>query len=465
MHKVVIKGEVLSAADEMLLSDLLIQSGKAVEHPCGGRGVCKKCTVFVDGKEALSCQYTIRSDISVSFLHSGTILSETGAMETGELTENLCYALDIGTTTLALALVSLDEGKIIRVITRTNPQRIFGADVMTRIGCCRKNGAQALHAALISEVNDMIAEFALPQVEKLYASGNTTMLHLFFDVDCSAMGAAPYHPAFLESKCEIAGELGIIGAETVISLPSIAAFVGADLVAGLNYVGLPEKGKHRLLIDLGTNAEIILFSQDSILCTAAAAGPCFEGANISCGMSATAGAICAYAADGSIKTVADAPAKGICGTGLVDVIAELTGSEAIDETGFMECGSFEIADGVRLNQGDVRQFQLAKSAVFSAVLTLMKMQGVSFEEMEKMYISGGFSAKINIANAVKTGLLPKELMGKCAAVNNSSLLGTVKYACENNDLSVYLKNARYVDLSGNADFSALFVENMLFETE
>lgn len=464
MHKVIINGETQYENDGTLLSDILIKSGKSVDHPCGGKGTCKKCVVTVNGRKVLSCQYIIKSDISVSLPDRGEIISETGANETGKITDNLCYALDIGTTTLALALVSLDEGKIIKVITRTNPQRAFGADVMTRIDYCRKNGVEKINSLLISEINLMISDMSNETIEKLYVSGNATMLHLFFGVDCSSMGVAPYTPVFLESKCEKAESLGINGVETVESLPSIAAFVGADIVAGLNFVGMPGKGKHNLLVDLGTNAEIVLFSQKSALCTAAAAGPCFEGANISCGMSATDGAVYSYSKN-EVKTVGDAPAKGICGTGLVDIIAELISNETIDETGFMECESVEIAEGVSVNQADIRQYQLVKSAVYSAILTLLQMKNVSFDEIEKMYISGGFSAKINIENAVKTGLLPKDLAQKCVAVNNSSLLGTVKYAYEKNNIAIYTDNSTYVDLSANPAFSDLFIENMMFEVD
>lgn len=462
MNKVVVGGEILYSETGELLSDVLIKAGKSVEHPCAGRGTCKKCVVTVNGKEELSCQYIIESDITVVLPDVGEIISETGAVETKKITENLCFVLDIGTTTLALALVSLDERKIIKVITRTNPQRLFGADVIARIDYCRKNGVSILQNAVITEINSMISLFNQTKTEKLYVAGNSTMLHLFFGVDCSSMGVAPYTPCFLESKTEKAEYIGIKNIETVISLPSVAAFVGADIVSGLNFVGLPEKGKHNILIDLGTNAEVVLFSDESALCTAAAAGPCFEGANISCGMSATEGAIYSFA-EGKVKTVGNLPAKGICGTGLVDIIAVGLSKGFIDETGFMECETLEISQGVTLNQSDIRQYQLAKSAVYSAIITLLRMENVSFNDVEKMYISGGFSAKINIENAVRAGLLPKELANKCVAVNNSSLLGTVKYVTEKNDLAVITENSTYVDLSSSPTFSELFIENMMFE--
>lgn len=459
MKKIKIDSEIIFAETGELLSDILIRKGKAHEHPCGGKGTCGKCAVYVDGKKELSCQYKIKSDIEVVIPKKSEILSVTGAEESGNVTKNMCFVLDIGTTTLALALVSLDEKEIIKVTTRTNPQRIFGADVMTRIDYCSKNGVNELQNILLDEINKMIDVFDISEVSKMYVSGNTTMLHIFFGVDPSPMGTAPYSPVFLESKQAKTDKIKRV--KEIISLPSFSAFVGADLVAGINYTEMPSEGKYNLLIDLGTNAEIILYSEERIFCSSAAAGPCFEGANISCGMSAVDGAISAYG-KGKIETIGNAPAKGICGTGLIDLIAELISDGTIDETGFMESEEFEVAENISLTQGDIRQYQLAKSAIYSAVLTLLNKGKITFEQIERAYISGGFSAKINISNAVRTGLIPKEVKDKCVPINNSSLLGTVKYATEQNDLSVFTEKAEYIDLSSDKYFSDLFIENMMF---
>lgn len=457
MFKVTVNGKVLYAEKGVRLSDLLIESGEHLEHPCGGRGTCKKCTVTVNGKEELSCKYIINSDITVVLPQKEEILSETGEMDFLTITEKPCYVLDIGTTTLALALLS--EGKA-EVKTATNPQRSLGADVITRIDYCRKNGIAELQRLLVEEINQMTMDFGVV-TDELFVTGNTTMLHTLFGVDCSAMGVAPYTPTFLEAKTESAESLGIERVKTVKSVPSVAAFVGGDIVSGLYFAGMPKHGKYNLLVDLGTNAEVVLYSENSAVCTAAAAGPCFEGANISCGMSATEGAIYAYDS-GKIKTVGNGVPQGICGTGLVDVIAWLLKTEAIDETGFFEDESIELAENVWVNQEDIRQYQLAKSAVCSAIMTLMKTEGVSPNDIEKMYISGGFSAKINIENAVFTGLLPETLAGKCVPINNSSLLGTLKFVCSGGNLEEIADKTKYIDLSATADFSQLFVNNMLF---
>ena len=271
---------------------------------------------------------------------------------------------------------------------------------------------------------------------------------------------------FVEGQRKNADEFGFAGVRDIILLPSVSAFVGADLVAGINYVGMPEAGKYDLLVDMGTNAEVILFSKEEMLCTSAAAGPCFEGANISCGMSATEGAVTSFAMDESKRpvfcTIGGAPPKGICGTGLVDIIAELVRIGIIDETGYMEEESFTVAEGVTLKQADVRQFQLAKSAVYSAIRALMHVTGVSYDQIDKLYISGGFSAQLNVENAIRVGLLPQELRGHIQPINNSSLLGTVKYACEGGDLSEYVEKAKYVDLATDIFFADMFIKNMEF---
>lgn len=462
MYKVWVNNKIVEVPEGVLLSDILIKSGENLPHLCGGKGTCKKCLVLVNGKEELSCQYRIKSDIDVILPENSGIFSETGANKSGKITDNCCFCLDIGTTTLALALVSLDEKRIIKVKTATNPQRAFGGDVLTRIEYCNKNGVTDLQTYLVNKINEIIDEFDVNSVNTMYVTGNTTMLHIFFGVNPSSIGTAPYTPVFLESKQLNATEIGIRNINKVVSLPCISAFVGADVVAGVNYGDLPKENKYNLLVDLGTNAEIVLYNKNELYCTSAAAGPCFEGANITRGMSATDGAIYSYCADGKYETIGNKSPKGICGTGLVDIISVLIEKGVIDETGYMDCEEFPVTDTIKITQKDIRQFQLAKSAVYSGISAILKEKSISFSDIEKLFISGGFSAKINTENAVKTGLLPKELKEKIVVLNNSSLLGTVRYACENNDLSVYLKKAEYIDLSLNEYFSRLFIENMDF---
>ncbi len=461
MHKANFNSEILFAADGETLSQVLMRYGKAVEHPCGGRGVCGKCTVTVNGREELSCRYKVKSDIEVVTAEKGEIISPTGAVESKTDSDKLCFVLDIGTTTLALALVATDEKKIIKTVTATNPQRAYGADVISRIEYCRKNSAEVLQKVLVEAINNMSAEFDVCKVDMLYASGNTTMLHLLLGEDCSKMGVAPYTPAFLEAKCVDAHSLGIKKADRIETIPCIAAFMGADITAGLNFIGTPRDEKYSLLVDLGTNAEIVLLSKNGSVSTSAAAGPCFEGANISCGMSAVEGAISGFK-NGEVKTIGNKSPVGICGTGLIEIVAYLLENDIVDKTGYMECERFEVAENIFITQEDIRQYQLAKSAVFSAIMALVKYNNITLDSIEQVYLSGGFSAMADIKAAVRTGLLPEELEKKCVCINNSSLLGTVKYACEKNDLENLAKKTKYIDLSADAFFSDMFIENMMF---
>lgn len=463
MYKVLIGNRVLYAEKGELLSDLLIKSGITVSHPCAMRGICKKCLVIVNGKEELSCRCKINSDIELEIPNADNSYKKTIVAEyTGN---NTALVLDLGTTTLSMALVDLDNRAIMKTVSHTNPQKIFGADVISRVDYCIKHSVEILHDTLVDTLNEMVDALTLTQIDTLYVAGNTVMLHILFNTDCSSIGSAPYTPVFLESKTANGKTLGLNKVNNIISLPNISSFVGADIVAGLNCIEPPEEGKSSLLIDLGTNAETVLYSEDSILCTAAAAGPCFEGANIECGANARSGAISAYKLNGDIKeikTIGNIPATGICATGLIDIIAELIKNKIIDESGYMQEDKYYIDNSVYISQADVRQFQLAKSAVYSAIVSLIKIKDTSFDSIDKVYISGGFSSQINISNAVTTGLIPKELEGKCVAIDNSSLKGAVKYAFENNHLTKFTKTAKYIDLSSNALFSQLFIDNMMF---
>lgn len=464
MYKVKIGADVYNAAEGELLADVLRNNGIYIHKPCGGKGLCGKCKVTVNGESVLACSYKIRHDIAVSLPQAKPVF-EANVSQNAEKIENPVFALDIGTTTLALALVSRDSRKAVEVLTSENPQTVFGADVISRIEYCRDHSVKDLQHSVVSHINTMLDSFDFSGNADMYVSGNTVMLHILFGVDPSPMGTAPYTPSFCGIRAEDGANIGMPKIRKVVSLPCISAFVGADLVAGINCAGMPPKGKYNLLVDLGTNAEIVLFSGDSVLCTSAAAGPCFEGAGITCGMNAVDGAIYRFVYCGlskpRFKTISEKPAKGICATGLVDIIAELLRRGEINKDGFLRSEKFVITDTVFLTRSDVRQYQLAKSAVFSALIVLLKTAHVDFSEIANLYVSGGFSSELNVKNAVFTGLLPKELKEKTHPLNNSSLAGTVKYACDNN-LGDFLKNARYTDLSETPDFAQLFINNIEF---
>ena len=460
------KEDSVSFDGEVLLSDLLEACGYMIPHQCGRKGICKKCEVHLNDHSVLACKTILSEDGTVILPASEEITSVIGEVDSQRLTDHVALCLDIGTTTLALALISLDEKRMIRHIIAPNPQRAYGADVISRIDYCMKNGVSALQMPLLKQIqamtDELLCEFGLDSVENIYVAGNTTMLHLFWGVDCSSMGVSPYTPSFLEQRKALAAELGLRGIRTIVSLPGISAFVGADIVAGMKYVGLPPSGKYNLLVDLGTNAEISLFSNEHILCTAAAAGPCFEGANISCGMSASPGAICAYAPDGAITVIGNQKAKGLCATGLIDAIAENVRSEKIDETGFLEEDPLYVCENVFLSGKDIREFQLAKSAIRAAIESLLIKKGITYDDISQLFVAGGFSSGLNVKNAAFVQLIPEELCDRFQGVNNACLLGIIKQVCYPDRCELALSNAEYTDLSADPHFAELFMEYMMF---
>lgn len=470
MHRVIIETNGLSETffcnHNKKLSELLIENSFLISMPCGGNGTCGKCRAIVNGSPVLSCRYNITSDITVFLPSENDIESVSGLECYNEITAEMFLALDIGTTTIALALVAYNTNQVIKEVVFPNPQRIFGADVISRIDYCTKNSIDALHNVLITKindiVNDLLNEYNISAVPEMFVSGNTTMLHTFFGIDCSSMGVSPYKPVFIESKQLRGSVIGLSQIQDVISLPCISAFAGADIVSGINYVDMPSEGKMNMLIDLGTNAECVIFSKDEIICTSAAAGPCFEGANISCGTPAVPGAIFKFEYKDKFRTICDAQPVGICATGLIDIVAELLKNNIIDETGRMASEKYNITDDIYISQEDIRNFQTAKSAVYSAIRVLIKKAGCTFRNIDKIYISGGFSDKLNFTNAVITGLLPGECLSKYKAINNSSLAGTIRYALNRNDLNDLIKNARYIDLASEKEFSGLFIDNIMF---
>ena len=462
MIKITLGDRILFAEVGEKLSEVFMRHGIDSPHPCAGKGSCKKCRVNVDGESVLSCSYVVDHDIEVTLPKASALDVKFFADTKNFDSDKLFYALDLGTTTLSLALVA-KSGEKICLVNTANPQSVFGGDVISRIAYCAKHGVGAMQSILIKKINEMTRAVGITTKAMLVA-GNATMLHLLLGVDCSSIGIAPYKAEFLEKKEISASTLSLDGVETVITLPSAHAFVGADVIAGLGYLKTPEPGKYSILLDLGTNAELVLFSSERVICTAAAAGPCFEGANISCGKSAVGGAVSSFAfVNGKphFTTINGGEPDGICATGLIDTVASLISDETIDEGGYME-EDFHFTDCVYLSCADVRELQLAKSAVCSAIEALMAIEALSPDNIEHLYVSGGFSQKLSPQNAALVGLIPSKLVGKYLSIGNSALEGIIRHVTNDTPLDELAERAKYIDLTQNEVFMTRFIENMSF---
>ena len=477
-----------------------MNAGRCKNPICGGNGNCMVCPKRMVG-QSNSDSFEAVAEYAVSVTEDTAVCyaAKVGPTGDADMVHNAEYAIaiDLGTTTLVFALADKISGQVVHTITMLNSQRKYGADVLSRIQASVDGKKDELRAciqnALCEGIDRLLQEYKVSakadSVEKIVISGNTTMVHLLMGYDCSSLGVYPFTPVNTETIIGTAEEiLGYRQQDNVIKvtvLSGISAFVGGDIVSGLYALGFAENDKPCLFVDLGTNGEIVLGNADRMLTTSVAAGPAFEGGNISCGTGSVPGAICAVqinetgVPDIRIKTIKDAMPCGICGTGIIETIAELYKCGLVDETGLLADEYFD--DGfilvkakeggmdknkphhpIVITQKDIRQFQLAKAAVRTGIEILMKEYGNTEDEIDKVYLAGGFGYRLDMTKAASIGLIPTGLAGKAMAVGNTSLAGNVKYLTETNATQVIgkVKNASEdIILANDDDFQELYLKN------
>jgi uncharacterized 2Fe-2S/4Fe-4S cluster protein (DUF4445 family) len=446
---------------------------------------------------ALACAARPVTDITIACPESGAISGAITGAFTGAFTgasaadgsgspaalpvkkppRHAGAAIDIGTTTVSARLVDLDTGAPLETVSELNDQRAFGADVMSRIGAARQGRTADLFTAVNRQTGRILRFFmerrGLKRVERLTVSGNTTMLHLFLNTDPSGMGEVPFTPAFLGGR-ELRGKKLALPAKTVTVLPSISAFVGGDITAGLAALDILNAAAPTLLIDIGTNGEMALFNPAAgrILCCSTAAGPAFEGAEISCGLGGVPGAVSGVAeAETGLRltTIGNAPPRGVCGSGLIDAVAVMLNRGVIDETGYMDAPpdrGFPLAENISIINRDVRQFQLAKSAILTGVKILCKTAGLPPADVRNVLIAGSFGGFISRRSAVRAGLFPPEFLERIMVCGNLSLCGAEAFLTERKlprRAADIIARCEVVDLARDPAFADEFAANMLFE--
>lgn len=480
-------------------------AGVLIDASCNGMGTCGKCRVIIDGHECLACRTTIDSDteVYVPSTHNGSdckkrmvslpdgfelnldtnrVFDEIG---TGDSRNNIYgIAYDIGTTTVAGMLWNLSTGDLVDVDTMTNFQSLYGADVISRIAysMLEENGLARLQNIIIACLNEIVANMCernsiRPQdICDATIVGNTTMSHLVWGVSPASLSRTPFVPVFTAAQDTSAHDLGINICENanVHLLPNIAGHVGSDITAIILASGISEmKGCH-IAIDIGTNGEVVAIKDGRMACCSTAAGPAFEGASITHGMRAADGAIekVVISDEGvSIQTVGNAPAIGICGSGLIDAVAQLLDAGIVDESGRMltDNGNFILSEGdkpVKITQNDIREVQLAKGAILAGIQTLMKSLNMDIEDIDSIMLAGAFGNYIDIHSALRIGLLPQvdedivKLIGNAAGNGSSMALLSSKARSQANEIAVQVE---HIDLSCNQEFQNYFIKAMSFE--
>lgn len=522
--------QTVEAPENARLADVIRTHFPALcAMPCGGRGLCGKCTVRLgDGRTVLACQTQVEPEMRV-FLDAAPERESVPVLTCfpSEFLEELLpdpgmesaftAAFDLGTTTLAAVLVQ--GGKIVARTFRTNPQRAFGADVISRIQYAAEapDHPSVLQKRLLNAVREMTMELItggktsqtlcsgaekiteLSRIRRIVFSGNTTMEETTLGFDLQTLAAFPFRSAPELQTDYTAGDpiwnggLNFLKPETEVRVfPVIGPFVGGDITAGLLVTNSPEKPA--FLIDLGTNGEMVLETPSGRIACATAAGPCFEGSEISCGMCAEPGAICSVRNENGqvrIETVWDAPIHGICGSGLVELTTQLLCQGLLTPDGRLlepeeipsaapnasqawarriqyengELG-FRLAGSFRVTQADLRKIQLAVGAIRTGVQMLLKRHGVLLSEVVRFRIAGGFGRNIQPACAQRLGLVPAELpLDRVEFIGNSSLAGAVQAAVSTERWTLaktLSRDTQCIDLSLEKDFSDTFMDSMFW---
>ena len=470
------------------LLEVLTQNGFFIPAACGGLGNCCKCAVkcrIADTEEyqtVLSCHTFVTSNLTV-------LLDVDSESRIWKISSTSSFAsrkvgmiLDIGTTTLAACLVDKETRETLARASVLNPQGAFGADVISRISAFGDGKGDEMRTVVVDATNRLIAYFCNTgaQIEEVLAVGNPTMLHLFIGIDPTGIGSYPFTPAFVETKYFAGADIGI-DAPRVRLLPSISAYLGSDVSAGILACEMDKTKETQLFMDLGTNGEIVLSHNGKLYAASTAAGPALEGANLCCGMGGVSGAIDRVWCEGGqlhFTTVDSAPARGICGSGLIDLIALLLDEGILDETGAFseECNSpffhhleddcFYLTCEVYLSQDDIRQFQLAKAAIAAGVEALLAHCNVKVSEIERIFLAGGLGYYMSPVSATRTGLLSPKLLSRTQIVGNTALAGAKLCLLKEEkqtEIDSLCKETETVELSFSPVFSQSYIENMGFE--
>lgn len=507
------------------LLEMLQEKNEYISAPCNGNGICGKCIVryksgateptkqdreFLSEKQLeqgyrLACQSYPTEEYKVEIpeleetievlsqwenQRTEEILKNT-AEGTAEKTENALYGIciDIGTTTLAALLVNLETEADCQTAVSVNHQRAYGSDVLSRISASNSGKKWEIQRCIRQDLQKLIRELLQKekiteqQIQRIVIAGNTTMCHLLRGFSCETLGVAPFLPVDLSwMEGSAADFLGMKELDTkVVILPGISAFVGADIMAGIAKMNMHRSEGYHLLLDIGTNGEMVLGNCRHMYVTSTSAGPAFEGGNISCGMAGIPGVISHVfmeetgkagfqvigEADGENKKKQQA--IGICGTGMIDLVYELRKHQMIDEHGtysdlYFDTG-YELAGKVKFTQNDIREIQMAKAAIRAGVDILVKKAGIAFDEVDNCYLAGGFGTKIDIKKAAGIGLIPKELEVKTIPVGNTVLAGTKEVLLgriSKDELEKIQTMADVINLAEENDFEELYLSYMDF---
>lgn len=490
------------------LQDVLNELNISHDMPCSGQHTCGKCKIKVKGhlsklsdKERtlltqeeldnhirLACFVEVLGDAEVILSDNDlTVLSVKEPRESNYKNTGYGIAVDVGTTTIAMQLYDLATGQLLSESVGINEQVAFGADVISRIQYTIENGnasvKEVLYNQLLIMADKCMHESGVKKIDKWVVTGNTVMLHFYEGLETESISRAPFTPKSLFGR---ESSIGLNGEKPYLP-ECIGSYIGADITCAILASEIHKhSNKIELLADLGTNGELVLNNKGRLLCASTALGPAFEGANLTYGMRATKGAISKIRVEDNMlkmETVDNSEPKGICGSGVLDAVRLMLEEEIMDETGRLdeEYSAFGQVvsrhDGlawqlpnttIMVTQKDIRQVQLAKSAVFAGIKTLLKEADLQISDIDKFYVAGGFGYYMNAESATIIGLFPKGLENKIELIGNGALSGAISLLMNANEMKnerAIISKSTEIHLSGKKTFSDYYIDGMLFGDE
>lgn len=484
-------GERFSVPAGGNLLEALRQRGLPLDAPCGGKGTCGKCRVLVNGREEPACQYILTEDSLVELPEREEVRVLTGnASAKADGRHRYALAMDVGTTTVAAFLCDGRTGRQIACASAVNPQSAYGADVIARIQyeLERRDGRMAaeIRACLnrLAREAAQAAGISPEEIGLVSLAGNTAMHHLLLGLDVAPLVKPPYMPSVREALAlRSADWLTACPRAEVRVLPNIAGFVGADTVGCMVSAAFDRREDLTLLIDIGTNGEMVLGNRARRLACSTAAGPAFEGAKIRFGMRGAPGAIDhGELIDGKLAcyVIGGGEARGICGSGLLDAVYALLQGGFVDGSGRMRPEvpgpwmtvdgqpAFLLRDGVYLTQKDIREVQLAKAAIRAGIELLLDAMGRKASEVQSALLAGAFGSYLSPASACGIGMLPPELLGLVRAIGNAAGEGAKQCALLEADYrrsAALAEETEFLELASLPAFQDCYVDCLSFGEE
>lgn len=462
------------------------QLGLPLDAPCGGSGKCGKCRVTANGEEVLSCQYAVQSDLTVELprrasaqiLTSGQAVSLTACpVNSGHL-----LAFDIGTTTVVCFLLSPD-GRELAAESMLNPQFPYGADVMSRMQHAIDGKLDILTALIRGGMGELMqkccrtAGITPAQIGVISVVGNPCMQQLFLGISPQNLAEVPFAPILTEAKTESAAPyFPECESALLLTVPDIAGYLGADTLGCVLATRMYESKDTVLMVDIGTNGEMVLAHNGRMVACSTAAGPALEGANIQFGTRGQEGAIDrVWAEDHRIKcsVIGGTAPAGICGSGIIDAVAVLLEEKLLNKRGRIQ--SREERDGQRivsltesiyLTQEDIRQVQLAKGAIAAGIQLMCEHLEITAAQIDRCILAGAFGSFLNPESACRIGLLPNALSGKITAAGNLAGAGAKMLALDQEQLPLsqsLLKHIECLELAQVPSFQRTFALCMGFQ--